>query len=59
LINGAESAEVVDVEEMGSSEDINVGDILDVGIKADPKIDYRKRDEKDDAGFSVSQLDLF
>lgn len=42
-----------------SDETINVGDMLDMGIKADPKVDYRKRDEKDDAGFTVSQLDLF
>ena len=63
LVDGAESVESIDadveVDDADSVEEINVGDMLDDGIKADPKVDYRKRDEREDAGFTVSQLDLF
>ena len=59
-IDGVDTTVDDGVEEVeASDETINVGDMLDMGIKADPKVDYRKRDEKDDAGFTVSQLDLF
>ena len=38
---------------------IDMNDIMGEEFKADPTVDYTKRLEGDDAGFSASQLDLF
>jgi hypothetical protein len=50
----AVGADVVDDEEV-----IDLDDLVGDDVKIDPNVDYSKRPEVDDVGFSAAQLDLF
>lgn len=55
-----ESSEFVgDTVEDAMEDTIDMSEIVGEEIKADPTVDYTKRSEGDDAGFSAAQLDLF
>lgn len=50
-----EGADVADL----SAEDLDMEELMGDDIKVDPTVDYTKRPEADDVGFSAAQLDLF